>query len=242
MANCTQKSTYSVGRWSDVTSGSGAESSYETHSRIVDLREPAITLVQEWLSSATNDCRLLEPSANRAQVLVDAQVTTRSTIGAIAYESGGVLIDHGWLRFLGSGHSSLTRTLSDWNRNKAKGCYFIADDAAGGFFAINGGSFGPDVNNIYYWPPDSFEWEAMKLGYTDFFRWALIGDLEKFYSNTRWSTWQQDVAALSSDHCFTYYPPLWTKEGSSETSYQGIATAEEAFLVKTDILDQLSIS
>lgn len=78
---------------------------------LVDLKEPAFVLINEWLSSAKNDCVLLPPSTERGEVLVNTQVTTRSPLGAIAYEAGGVLTDHGWLRFPGSGHPSLRRTL-----------------------------------------------------------------------------------------------------------------------------------
>ena len=79
--------------------------------QLIDLADPAIPLINEWVLSAKNHCELLPPSANRADVLLKTQVSTRSTMGAIAYETGGVLVDHGWLRFLGSGHAKLTRTL-----------------------------------------------------------------------------------------------------------------------------------
>jgi hypothetical protein len=207
--------------------------------QLIDLNEPAMALIKEWLVSAKNDCTLLPPSTERAEVLLRTQVTTRSAMGAVAYETGGVLIDHGWLRFLGSGHSWFRRTLPDWNRNKTSQFYLIADDAAGGFFAINGGALGTDLNSVYYWPPDSFEWEAMNLGYSEFFHWALIGDLEKFYSGTRWSDWEKDVCVLSPDRCIDFYPPLWTREGAAETSFRATIPVEEAFLVKTDVLRQM---
>ena len=111
-------------------------------------------------------CRepLLDPPAiaERESVLLEVQVTTHSTMGTVAYETGGILIDFGWLRFLGSGHPRLTRTLSSWNRDRSNGFYLIADDAAGGFFAVNGGAFGDDRGNVYYWSPDSLEWEGLQ--------------------------------------------------------------------------------
>jgi hypothetical protein len=159
----------------------------------------------------------------------------------MAYETGGILVDHGWLRFLGSGHPKLSRTLSGWNKNKASGYYLVADDAVGGFFAINGGAFGEDVRNVYYWPPDSLEWEPMKLGYTGLLRWALSGDMATFYSDVRWATWNQEVSLLSGDRCFNFYPPLWTKEGGLETSLRATIPTEEAFSVKVDILGQVNL-
>jgi Protein of unknown function DUF2625 len=55
--------------------------------------DPAFPLIKEWASAAINDCMLLPPSANRGEILLAMQVTTRSVMGAIAYETGGVLID-----------------------------------------------------------------------------------------------------------------------------------------------------
>lgn len=43
-----------------------------------------------------------DPAAAEAE-LVKTQVTTRSVMGAVVYETGGILIDRGWLRILGSG-------------------------------------------------------------------------------------------------------------------------------------------
>ena len=146
------------------------------------------------------------------------QVTTRSTIGAVAFETGGILVDHGWLRFLGSGHPRLTRTLPGWNRERSSGFYLVADDAVGGFFALNAGAFGDDAGNIYYWAPDRLDWEDLQVGYTDFFHWSLTKRLAEFYGDLRWPTWKDDLAGLSGDRCFAFYPFLWTKEGSVKKS------------------------
>lgn len=72
-------------------------------SELVNTDDPGIENVREWMRSAAHDCILLPPSPDRDRVLMQTQVTTRSTMGAIVYETGGVLIDAGWLRFLGSG-------------------------------------------------------------------------------------------------------------------------------------------
>jgi hypothetical protein len=38
-------------------------------------------------------------------------------MGAIVYHTGGLLIDHGWLRILGGGgHPRTQRSLMSWNR------------------------------------------------------------------------------------------------------------------------------
>jgi hypothetical protein len=209
-------------------------------SELVNIQDPGIEKIREWMRSAVNDCVLLPPSPERDQVLLQTQVTTHSTMGAIAYETGGVLVDGGWLRFPGSGHPRLKRTLPGWNQGRSSGYYLVADDAVGGFFAINGGAFGEDVRNMYYWAPDSLEWTPLKIGFTDFFVWALSERLAQFYESLRWASWREETAALSGDSCFGFYPFLWTAEGSVTTSHRKPVPAEETFDSKADLLRQLT--
>lgn len=57
-------------------------------------------MVQEWVSKATNDVEIL--AVNRqdsGNVLYQLQVTTKSVLGAVSYYTGGILVEHGWLRF-----------------------------------------------------------------------------------------------------------------------------------------------
>jgi hypothetical protein len=209
-------------------------------SELVNTEDPGIEKIREWVCGAVNDCVLLPPSAQREHVLLQTQVTTRSTMGAIAYETGGVLVDGGWLRFLGSGHERITRTLPGWNEGRSKGFYLVADDAVGGFFAINGGAFGEDVKNMYYWAPDALDWWPMEIGFTDFFVWSLSERLAQFYENLRWLSWREDTAQLSGDRCFSFEPPLWTKEGSLTISHREGVPVREAFDLKVHLLSQLN--
>ncbi len=211
-----------------------------TLGELVNSDDPGIDKIRDWARTAANECVLLPPSAQREQVLLQTQVSTRSTMGAIAYETGGIVIDGGWLRCLGSGHPRLSRTLPGWNEGRSTGFYLVADDAVGGFFAINGGALGSDVKSMYYWAPDSLDWEPMKIGFTDFFVWALTERLAEFYKSLRWSSWREDIAQLSGDWCFSFYPFLWTKEGSVIASHREQAPAQEVYDLKVDLVRQLS--
>jgi hypothetical protein len=55
---------------------------------LVDSADPALPLVRQWLAEARRPYELLSPSDARSDVLVELQVTTRSPMGAIAYETG----------------------------------------------------------------------------------------------------------------------------------------------------------
>lgn len=109
-----------------------------TLEELIGTREPAWPLVQGWLAESALPHEVL-PCAREAgeRALLEAQVTTRSPMGTIAYQAAGILIDAGWLRFLGAGrHERFPRSLPEWNRGRADGFYLVADDAVGGFFAL----------------------------------------------------------------------------------------------------------
>lgn len=211
----------------------------KTLEELTDTTDPAIPLVREWASAAQVPCELLPPSSTRAETLVAVQVSTRSVLGAVAFETGGILIEHGWLRLLGSGHQRLTRSLPQWNEGRSDGFYLVADDALGGFFALNGGGLGADRGKLYYFAPDSLRWEAMGMEYSQFVAWAMSEKVQKFYESERWVSWREDVATLSGDRCYSFYPPLWTEEGSAQKSHRGHVQVAESWAVQMDFATQL---
>jgi len=186
---------------------------------LINKDEPAWELVSEWVKEATNQVTILPKDEKNAEVaLYNTQVTTRSLLGAIIYETGGVLIDNGWIRILGSGNQNSSRNISDWNLGKSitnfgqqAPFYLVADDVIGGFFAINGGEFGEYMGQMYYFAPDCLEWEAMEMGYSDFIWWTFTGDLEQFYEGLRWNNWKEEIEQLENDTGIGFFPFLWTE-------------------------------
>ncbi len=207
---------------------------------LVDKEDPFINLMNSWVAASKNHVEVLPPSDNCAQLLLDVQVTTHSILGSLIYHTGGVLIDHGWIRVLGSGNMRFPRDVSSWNSDSnGNGLYLVADDAAGGFYAINGGAFPGEMNSIYYWAPDSMEWEDLELKFSDFFGWLLTGDLDSFYEGIRWESWKEDISKISSGQYITFYPFLWTEQGGCNTSTRGAVPILEALSLKYDFLSQM---
>jgi hypothetical protein len=160
-------------------------------------------------------------------------------MGAIVYETGRLLIDSGWLRVLGSGHARLTRTLPGWNVGRSDGFLLVADDAIGGFFGINGGALGDDVKNLYYFAPDSLNWEPLGIGYSDFLQWSFSDRLDKFYEWIRWPSWKDDVRKLHGDRCYFFYPFLWSIEGKGGSGQRSEIPIAEAWGSQMDVRGQL---
>ena len=204
---------------------------------LLNTIEPAWSFVSEWIAAATNPIEVLPPKTpDRAEALLATQVTTRSPLGAVIYETGGLLVDFGWLRVLGPGHPRLARTLPGWNQGKSLDgsgqsppFLLIADDVLGGFFALNGGALGPVRGNVHYFAPDSLAWEDFEGGYSDFLRWCCSGDLAEYYGEYRWPGWEQEVAALTGDRAFFIFPPLWTRGPHVSARYRGTVPVDELY-------------
>jgi hypothetical protein len=188
---------------------------------LINRTDPGWPIVKQWIDAAKNKVEILLVDTLKANdALYKTQVTTRSPMGAIIYSTGGLLIDNGWIRILGSGSGKLKRSLPDWNKGKSFKDFgdkppflLIADDAAGGFFAINGGLLGNDPGKVYYLAPDNLEWEAMDMTYTEFLNFCFNGVIASFYEDLRWTNWKSEVAALNGDTVYSFYPYLWSKEG-----------------------------
>jgi hypothetical protein len=209
---------------------------------LLNTDEPAWPLVQTWLREATNPVEVLPPSdPARGDALVATQVTTRSPMGAIIYETGGLLVDHGWLRLLGSGHPRLPRSLPEWNRGRSwrEGVesppfLLIADDVVGGFFAVNGGGLGEEVGQVHYFVPDGLAWDSLGAGYTDFLLWCLGGDLAGFYADYRWPGWEDEVKSLPGDRAFSIYPPPFTRGPAFGERHRGAVPLDELYRLYVD--------
>jgi hypothetical protein len=214
---------------------------------LINNTDPGWPVVKQWIDSAKNKIEVLPADPARAKdALYKTQVTTRSIMGAIVYSTGGILVDDGWIRIFGSGSPRMQRTLPDWNKGKAfkefgdrPAFFIVAEDAAGGLFAINYGSFGTDKENIYYFSPDSLEWEPLGENYEDFVWFCFTSDLEKFYKGIRWHTWRKDVQAIGADQVFHIYPPLWSIEGKDiEKDDKKPVPADELYNFNLSILQQ----
>ncbi len=219
-----------------------------TLEELLNRDDPAWPLIINWMNEGKNKVEVLparEP--DRANALLEVQVTTRSPMGAIVYETGGMLVDHGWLRILGSGSDKMNRSLAGWNAEIGNNInsgdvppfLLIADDVIGGFFALDNGFFG-NPSRVFYFSPDSLDWEDTEKGYTDFLLWCFNADLTLFYSDYRWAGWENEVAELNGNQAFTVYPFPFADGPPIGQRSRGVAPVAELFGLYTgDLREQL---
>lgn len=201
--------------------------------------DDAIALIRAWSEEGATASVIVEasPAQGRA-VLEHLQVSTRSPLGAVALHTGGIVLDGGWLRVLGSGSEQVPRGLDAWNdlagARRCEAGLLVADDVLGGFFGWFDSS-----RTIHYLAPDTLAWEDLELGYTDWLHWCFSDRVASFYEPLRWSGWQAEVGALAGDRGLHVWPPLFTKGAALAERSRKPVPVEELWDLALDLGKQL---
>jgi hypothetical protein len=160
-----------------------------------------------------------------AACLAALGVTTRSWLGAVVANSGGLVIDRGWLRVLGGGHPGLPDVVTAMDSQAGR--MVVAFDVLGGQFVWAPTQPGA-APTVHYFGPEDLAWQDLELGYGDWLLAMLAGALTQFYEGLRWPGWEIEVAGVALDQGINTLPPPWTTEGKdlSVVSRKPILLAE----------------
>ncbi len=189
-----------------------------TLTELTNVSHPAWNDISETIAQTPIPVMVL-PTETGGETLYSLQVTIGSALGALAYNCGGILIDHGWVRLLGGGTSGLPslatiNNLNDPAKVTAPPAYLVIGfDVLGGCFAIDGGGLGIAPGEVCYFAPDTLGWEPLSLGHGAFVQAFLSGATTKFYDSFRWPGWEEEVAQLQPDQGLSLFPPPSTREG-----------------------------
>jgi hypothetical protein len=214
---------------------------------LLDNKDPGWPIVAGWVKAANCPVEVLPVVGDQGNdALVALQLTTRSPLGAIVHGTGGILVDCGWLRILGSGHPKLPRSLPQWNIDMAvmepgqmPPFTLVADDVIGGFFAIDGGTLGFQRGDVVYFAPDSRKWEPLGLPYSGFVQWSMSGKLSEFYLDYRWPGWEGEVKSLKGDLGFSIYPPPGFEGEPIPKRHRGVVPVAELYRFYQDLAEQM---
>lgn len=213
---------------------------------LIEVDDPAWPVLQQELDTSAVPVEVLPADPDRGRAtLLQLQVTAQSYLGAVALHCGGLVLDHGWLRVLGSpaaAHPRALPGLAQVNRFPAgpdaawrpEDGLVVAYDVLGGVFAINsadpsaaGRPGGP--GEMVYFAPESLRWEALGARHSGWLSWTLSGALDRFYADVRWPGWQDEVAELDGTQGLSVFPPLWSAEARRDlpaTSRRAVPMAE----------------
>src|SRR2546422_11683093 len=121
---------------------------------LLSSRDPAWPHVRQWLDTSPRSAEILPGDRKRGESnLLHLEASIESALGAVALETGGILLDHGWLRLVGSGSERMPGDFITWNTSREgyqafDGGIIIGFDAVGGFFTINVGAFPGELGDI----------------------------------------------------------------------------------------------
>ncbi|MBL1083035.1 DUF2625 family protein [Streptomyces actinomycinicus] len=199
---------------------------------LVNVGDPAWPELREMLSASTVPVQVLPADADEGRrCLLQMQVTARSALGALALNTGGLLLDDGWVRVFGGGPGTGGGLPSLARANRFPADFdplwypatglVVGQDVVGGVFALNGGDPAgggrPGVpGQMTYFAPDTLTWEEMQMGHSEWVSWLLSDRLETFYDGLRWPGWREETAALDLSQGISVYPFLWSEEAHAD--------------------------
>ncbi|MEV5610530.1 DUF2625 domain-containing protein [Streptomyces sp. NPDC052225] len=215
---------------------------------LIDVEDPAWPELRETVNGGRVPIEVLPPDSDLARAsLLQLQVTAGSYLGAVVLHSGGLLIDHGWVRVFGSPEGESEGSLPSLARvNRFPEPYdsawhpaaglVVAHDVLNGVFALNGGNPAeagcPGApGDIIYFAPDTLRWESLGIRHSAWLTWLVSGALDEFYADLRWPGWQDDARALSGDQGVSLFPPLWSAE-----AHQNISATSRRTVPMTELL------
>ncbi|MFF3956444.1 DUF2625 family protein [Streptomyces sp. NPDC001890] len=227
---------------------------------LVNVDDPAWTELQKMLASSSVPVQVLPADVDEGRrSLLQMQVSARSMLGALMLNTGGLVVDNGWVRVFGGGSvavgglpglAQVNRFPTDFDPvwHPATGLV-VGHDVVGGVFALNGGDPAATgrpgaPGQMTYFAPDTLAWEAMEMGHSGWVSWLLSGRLETFYDGLRWPGWREEAAALDFSQGISVYPFLWSKEAHADlaaTSRRPV-TMREVMGVAADFARQMGPS
>ena len=195
---------------------------------LADVRDPAWPELAAELANAPVPLEVLPIEADLGrECLYRIQVTAASRLGALAVNTGGLLVDHGWLRVLGGGNesrglASLAQAAGlDGTVPLPPASFFVGHDAIGGRFEINGTD--PESidrpgapGELCYLGPHTGGWESLEVGHGDWLSWIADGFTTEFYAHVRWPGWTEEVQDLPLSHGIAVFPFLWSREAMDD--------------------------
>ena len=183
------------------------------------------------------DYKTGEKECNRLHIPLD------SVLSSIVLHSNGIIVDN-WIRIYGQ-DSSLNNGVFFYNRekdylNRMPGMFIVASDVLGGLFAININKFSEKRNKIWYFAPDTLEWECIDMMYNEFVAWSFQGNIDEFYSTMRWENWKDDVKNITLNSAILIYPFLWASECDLETASKSVVSLDEIIELNFEYVDNLT--
>lgn len=173
------------------------------------------TVIEKTIKNATNSIKVKYSESGIYNGAKKLGVNPKSTLGCFLQHIESFVVN-GYLRIAngninGAGNmNSLTYAIRE--QYGYENILVIANDIWGGFFVINNGDLSDNKEEIWYFSPDTLEWENTEKNYTQFIDWVCSGNVEGYYQEWMWEDMEEDIKEFSEDEGVFTYPFLWSIE------------------------------
>lgn len=157
--------------------------------------------ILEYLKNSKSEIKILKTARETpVREMEQYGIEPDSALESIVSHCGGLVFDN-FIRLYGCGELDIFVRNAELNID---GAFVIGEDILGGLFAYL------DERTIWYFAPDTLEWEDLEITYTQFIRWLCIGEVSTFYGDDRWQGWENDIRNIALHEGVLVFPFLWT--------------------------------
>lgn len=204
--------------------------------------------LNKMFSDSDKNIKINIAKTNNGQYALEAlKITSKSALGSILFNTAGITVDN-WIRVLGSENEE-NRGILSYNKIDEDGVakniekmLIVADDVVGGVFALNAGKFSDGIGDVWYFAPDTLQWESLEMKYSEFISWIATGNTDEFYSALRWNKWNDDVSNVTFDEAILIYPFLWSNEIQIEKAEKKLVPVEELLNINQEYSIKFNLS
>lgn len=195
--------------------------------------------INKMLQSSDRKIELFQCDEVRGiNIIKEIGLNNTTTLSTIIANCAGVIVDD-CIRILGQGDVNVhgiyeVNLIENGSANRVMGMLLVAFDIFGGLFAMNMGAINDEIGVIYYFAPDTLEWEAIEMNYSEFLQWCVLGNISKFYQSFKWNDWRQMAKEVKFNDGILIYPFLWSKEHNINTAEKKIVSFNELFNLNMD--------
>jgi len=194
--------------------------------------------LKDIFTQSSNKIEIFEPECDGTELIGKMGIDENTVIG-LCIANAAMLRINGYLRIWGTGNGKNHRNIMEYGNELRKlfggNRVFIADDVWGGIFAISNGDFEGAPQHVWYFAPDTLQWESLEVTYSQFLSWVSDTGINEFYSSFLWSRISGLLDEIKFNQGLSIYPPLWAKECDSETASIKIIPFDEIIAFNAEV-------
>lgn len=190
-------------------------------------------------NESENEIKISRSAGSAQDVLSRMGINGDSTLGQVISNAKEIYVNR-YLRLCGSANIEKMNALVKKYYPGDK--VVVATDVWGGIFAIGNGDFEGHPAGIWYYAPDSLDWEETELNYTEFIDFAAGDTVEHYYESWLWQDCKKYFAGklggliggVNSDQAVLVYPFVWSKEFNAESAKKETVPFEDILKINAE--------